>query len=267
MKKIYCNVSVIIPHYNAISTIARSIDSVLNQSVSIKELIIVDDCSDEYNSLAKILDAIDFPFTLIVHRLDVNSGASEARNQAVSMATGKYVAFLDSDDVWHPKKLELQYELMESYNLSLSGHLYVQDLNNELMVCSPKYSLKSIHAFLFLIGNPFFTPTIMALRDGFIGFDSRYRRVDDYKCWLLNVKKSGGVLLKITLAGGFKPAIGSSGLTASYKVMHQSYLQVLRDMRQDRDIGISFWITAVLIEYAKYPMRFVKGNVLRFLRS
>lgn len=256
------DVSVVIPYFNALETISQTIESVLNQSLSVKELIIVDDCSDEFAELLTIVESFAHRCLIKVNRLELNSGASEARNHGARVATGKYLAFLDSDDVWHPNKIEIQYSLMERHNLNLSGHLYVQDLNRESMTPESPYCFKSIRPVRFAIGNPFFTPTIMVKRDGFIQFDHRYRRVDDYKCWLMNVKNRGGVLILAPLAGGFKPAIGSSGLTSSFKVMHDSFTTVLHDMYREGDVTTLFFLTARTIEQFKYPLRITKINIL-----
>ena len=101
----------------------------------------------------------------------------------------------------------------------------------------------------------------MVKRHGFIGFDRRYRRVDDYKCWYVNVSNNIGVLITVPLAGGFKPAIGSSGLTSSLKVMHESFIAVLKDMRCEGDVTTPFFLTALIIEYFKYPIRLTRNNL------
>lgn len=254
------DVSVIIPHYNAAETVGRSIRSVVQQSLSVMELIIIDDHSDDFDALSKTVAEFrgSLPITLL--RLDVNSGASDARNAGVKIAKGKYLAFLDSDDVWSLNKIEIQYSLMERKNLHFSGHLYVHDLNKCIMNSEEVISTKKISPIRFALGNPFFTPTVMVRKDGFIKFDIRYRRVDDYKCWLVNVKKDSGVLILIQLAGGFKPAIGSSGLTSSFKIMHESYVVVLNDLYREGDVGLLFFLLSRMIEYFKYPVRILKGR-------
>ena len=104
-------VSVVIPTYNRARTIRAAIESVLRQSYSDLELIVVDDCSKD--ETRKVLAAIKDPrMRAIFH--DKNGGASVARNTGARAATGKWIAFQDSDDEWLPTKLELQIARLES---------------------------------------------------------------------------------------------------------------------------------------------------------
>ncbi len=253
------SVSVIIPHYNASATIARSLASVAEQTLGVQEVIVVDDCSDDFVQLSDIVARWPGNCPIRLLRLPVNAGASEARNHGAACASGTYLAFLDADDVWRSDKIELQYGVMERERLHLSGHLYVSDLHTQSMEQSAALHTRTITASRFALGNPFFTPTIMVRRLGFAPFDRRYRRVDDYKCWLMNIRLGGNALILVPLAGGFKRAIGQSGLTSSFKVMHEAYVVVLRDLYQEKHIGLGFYSAARLIEAIKYPLRILKG--------
>ena len=95
-----CDVSVIIPAYRAADYIDRAIGSVLNQTIYPKEVIVVDDGSDD-NTSVKIEKYTNNETPIIINKLyQKNKGAGAARNLAIEAATGKYVAFLDSDDEW-----------------------------------------------------------------------------------------------------------------------------------------------------------------------
>ena len=100
-------VSVVIPTYNRGETLLRAIDSVLKQTYQNFEIIVVDDCSQE-NIAQLIRDLNDN--RLIFQRHSNNRGGSAARNTGIEKARGEYIAFLDSDDVWLPQKLELQLQ-------------------------------------------------------------------------------------------------------------------------------------------------------------
>lgn len=103
-------VSVIIPSYNRGYCISRSVSSVLNQSYSDIELIIVDDGSvDDTEDVIRELQDERIRYI----RLPENKGVSNARNIGMSMARGEYIAFQDSDDYWLPNKLEKQLACME----------------------------------------------------------------------------------------------------------------------------------------------------------
>lgn len=104
-------VSVIMPAYNASRFLAEAIGSVANQSEENWELLVIDDCSaDDSFDIAQRYAARDSRIQVL--RNHVNLGVAKTRNRGVELAKGKYVAFLDSDDVWHPEKLERQLKKM-----------------------------------------------------------------------------------------------------------------------------------------------------------
>jgi glycosyltransferase involved in cell wall biosynthesis len=104
-------VSVIIPTYNRAQTINRAVQSVLDQTFSDFKVIVVDDAStDGTDKLAASFK--DSRIRYIRH--DSNKGGSAARNTGIRSSTGKYIAFLDSDDTWLPEKLRLQVQHFES---------------------------------------------------------------------------------------------------------------------------------------------------------
>ncbi|MCI8565604.1 MAG: glycosyltransferase family 2 protein [Lachnospiraceae bacterium] len=113
-------VSVVIPAYNRENTIIRAINSVLNQTYSDLEVIVVDDCSTD-NTKEAVLSICDS--RVKYHRLDCNSGACVARNTGVALANGEIIAFQDSDDFWHENKLERQlaYIKKENYDFITCG--------------------------------------------------------------------------------------------------------------------------------------------------
>ena len=101
-------VTVIIPTYNRAKTIERSINSVLSQSYSNLELIVVDDgSSDNTKSVVENIDD-----SRVRYIWQNNSGACAARNNGINNARGEYIAFNDSDDTWKPNKLEKQLEVV-----------------------------------------------------------------------------------------------------------------------------------------------------------
>ncbi len=103
-------VTVIIPAYNAADTIGNSIQSVLSQSYTDIELLIIDDASQD--NIDEALKAFSDPrLTVIKHAM--NQGAASARNTGIASARGEYIAFLDSDDIWHEEKLKTQISFLE----------------------------------------------------------------------------------------------------------------------------------------------------------
>jgi teichuronic acid biosynthesis glycosyltransferase TuaG len=112
-------VSIITPSYNSSKFIMECIASVFSQTYTNWEMIIVDDCSkDNSKKIIKELAVKDKRIKPIF--LEKNVGAAKARNVAIRQAKGKYVAFLDSDDLWNPKKLEKQLSFMYINEISFS---------------------------------------------------------------------------------------------------------------------------------------------------
>ena len=115
-------VSIIMPSYNTASYIAESIQSILSQSYSEWELLIVDDCSTDNTDDVVRLFLTDRRIKYLKN--SKNSGAAGSRNYALREATGKWIAFLDSDDLWLPNKLENQISFMEknAYHFSYTKY-------------------------------------------------------------------------------------------------------------------------------------------------
>ncbi len=112
-------VSIITPNYNCKNFIAQTINSVLSQTYTNWEMIIVDDCSSD-GSYEIALDYSKKDSRIKVIRNEKNSGAAISRNKAIEIAQGEFVAFLDSDDLWMPEKLEKQIVFMRENNCDFS---------------------------------------------------------------------------------------------------------------------------------------------------
>lgn len=118
-------VSIITPTYNCGEFIARTINSVQAQTYQNWEMIIVDDRSKD--NTRDIVEAyMEKDPRIQYHLLEVNSGAAVARTKAMHLAKGSYIAFLDSDDIWLPDKLERQIKWMNDNGYSFSCTAYEQ---------------------------------------------------------------------------------------------------------------------------------------------
>ncbi|MDY3846132.1 MAG: glycosyltransferase [Eubacteriales bacterium] len=110
-------VSIIMPSYNTGRFIRESIDSVINQTYKNWELLIVDDCStDDTDEAVSSFDDARIRYL----KNEKNSGAAVSRNYAIREAKGEWIAFLDSDDIWVPEKLEKQLKFMADNGLFFS---------------------------------------------------------------------------------------------------------------------------------------------------
>ena len=141
----YGKVSIIVPNYNCESFLIETIESVVKQTYSNWELIIVDDCSTD-NSVAVINNYCQQDERIKLFVNDKNSGAAASRNRAIREASGKWIAFLDSDDLWLPEKLEKQLKFMNDndYKFSYTAYEHINEQNEpmDIVVTGPKIVTK-----------------------------------------------------------------------------------------------------------------------------
>jgi len=124
-------VSIIMPYYKKELYVSESVQSILNQSYTNFELILVNDDTENKNFINKISN-FDQRIRLIHN--DKNLGAGLSRNKAIVLSKGEYIAFCDSDDLWKKNKLELQLNFMKKFNLNFSFTSYdIIDENNKLI--------------------------------------------------------------------------------------------------------------------------------------
>lgn len=124
--------SIILPLYNASNFIDETLQSVLAQTYDNWELLVVDDVStDNSAAIVQKYAAKDNRIQLI--QQNKNLGAGHARNTGIKNATGRYIAFIDADDIWLPNKLELQLEFMQKNGLAFtySGQLLIDENGKE----------------------------------------------------------------------------------------------------------------------------------------
>ena len=181
-------VSIVMPSYNTERFIKHTIESVLAQSYPNWELIIVDDCSTDNT------DAVVTPY-LIDERIryiknEINSGAAVSRNRALKEAKGRWIAFLDSDDLWEPQKLEKQLNFMREHGYAFSYTDYMIQLNGvwlPYVYTGPReINRRKMYDYCY-----FSTITVMYDRDviGLIQIEN-LRKNNDYAMWLQAIEKS-----------------------------------------------------------------------------
>lgn len=121
-------VSIITPVYNAEQFLSETIESVKNQTYQNWEMILVDDCSKD-NSADIIKEFQNTDDRIKYIRLEKNSGASVSRNTGITNAKGRFIAFVDSDDIWNPDKLEKQvsYMLENKVGFTFTSYRYMKE--------------------------------------------------------------------------------------------------------------------------------------------
>lgn len=192
-------VSIIMPSYNTADFISETIDSVLNQTYKNWELIIVDDCSTDNTD--EVIEKYLSDQRIRYLKNGKNSGAAISRNYALREAKGKWIAFLDSDDLWVPEKLEYQINFMKynDYHFSYTNYEEIDEEGNSLnkLVTGPKKITKrGMFAYCW--------PGCLTVM-----YDAEYvgliqiadiKKNNDYAMWLQVCKKADCYLLNKTLA-------------------------------------------------------------------
>jgi len=182
-------VSVVLPTYNRAHTVRTAIDSVLAQSYEDFELIVVDDGSTD-DTPTVVSDVSDHRVQYL--RFPENRGANVARNAGIRAADGQYIAFQDSDDVWRPRKLELQVRTFErapaDVGVVYTGYYRISDGSRQYGPRGKETLSGDIHEEM-LKGNGWFIPTaVAAVRracfDAVGLFDERLQRLQDWEMWL-----------------------------------------------------------------------------------
>lgn len=190
-------VSVVMPSYNHARFIASAIESVLNQTFSDFELIVVDDGSAD-NSV-EIIRAFEDPRIRTVF-FEKNKGAAAATNHAISLSRGRYIALCNSDDRWMKNKLDVQLSILKKQpNLAatFSDVIWIDDQGTALVKSRLSFSTKifrrknrSRHEWLhdlLLNGNCLCHPSVLIKRDSLnrMGpYDDRFRQLPDFKKWI-----------------------------------------------------------------------------------
>jgi glycosyltransferase involved in cell wall biosynthesis len=192
-------VSIIMPSYNTGRFIKETIESVLAQSYPAWELIIVDDCSTDDTDDVVSQYLADKRIRYIKN--DTNSGAAVSRNRALREAKGKWIAFLDSDDLWEPDKLQKQISFMRDngYHFSYTNYIEIDEESkaNGKSVTGPKRISK--HGMYNYCWMGCLTVMYDADTVGLIQI-ADIKKNNDYAIWLKVCKKANCYLLDETLA-------------------------------------------------------------------
>lgn len=188
-------VSIIIPTYNSSPYIRATIESVINQSFSDWEIIIVDDCSnDDTVSIAK--EFIKPNRRIKVIECEKNfGGPAKPRNIGLKKAKGEFIALLDSDDIWHPKKLEYQLEVLNKnpniFVVCSDIEYLPKKLPSSRLNLRKLFRLKRTISLKSLVNQTCFVPLSSSIMRaalvqdvGYFEEDINFIAVEDYDYWL-----------------------------------------------------------------------------------
>ncbi|MBD2200062.1 MULTISPECIES: glycosyltransferase family 2 protein [Calothrix] len=247
-------ISVIVPVYQVEAYIADTISSVLAQTYSDFELLLIDDGSPD-KSIDICRQFTDSRIKIISQQ---NRGLAGARNTGIRHAQGEYLAFLDSDDLWTPEKLEkhlIHLENSPSVGVSFSRSAFINE-TGEFMNEYQMPRLKDITPFHLLQGNHVgngsapvvrrkvfeeikFTANLHGTVEDFY-FDEAFKRAEDIECWLRVAIQTNwqieGIPEALTLY-----RVNSQGLSASLLQQFDSWKQVLEKTRAYAPDLIAQW--------------------------
>lgn len=184
-------VSILTPTYNTEKFIKETIQSVLNQTYQNWELILVDDASTD-QTVSIIEEFAQKENRIKLFRLEKNSGNGFARNVALEKATGKYISYLDADDLWFPEKLEKQIQFLKNHNLHFTFSFYdsidEEGKNLNRRVEAPLNLTYNELFFCNYVGN--LTAIYNADYFGKISLPASQKR-QDWRLWLTILKQIG----------------------------------------------------------------------------
>jgi len=246
-------VSVVIPCYNAQSTLRRAIASVAAQSSKVLEVIAVDDAStDGTGMLLAELQAQHGAHWLKVIRFERNRGVAAARNAGWDAATGQCVAFLDADDTWAPAKVAIQYQVMQKRpDAAIAAHLHTIGAPAR---ASGEVRVSEVQPAELLWRNRFVTPSVMVRRGIGARFRAGQRYMEDHLLWMQLAFAGHKILLiQVALATLYKQPYGAAGLSADLISMERAELGNYRLLWREGCIGagklavLSAWSTVKFV--------------------
>lgn len=255
-------VSVIIPCYQCTNTIARALASVAGQTLRPVEVILVDDASgDNTRSLLGVISRQYEAGWIKLVLLNQNVGAGSARNAGWAVATQPYIAFLDSDDSWHPHKIEIQFGYMASHpDVMLSGHAarILQPGMAPNWPIKEMRGAKTIEKWPMILKNPFVTPSVMLRREIQPRFLEGQRYMEDHMLWMRVVcAGERAVKLPVPLAAIYKNPFGVAGLSANIWKMERGDLGNYRRIYQTQCVNFFQFSLLVIYSTLKYFRRLI----------
>lgn len=204
-------VSIITPVYNSEKFLQETADSIFGQTFQDWEWILVNDCSKDGSlDLIKSLANKDSRVKFLSNEENLNT--ARTRNRGIEVAEGRFLAFIDSDDIWHPKKLEKQINFMIRNEVAFSYHGYTKFYDSEKRVLKHIYVPERVNLKDMLMSCSVGSLTAMydTHKVGKVLMPDGFRAREDYLCWL-------EILKKIDFAYGIQESLGY------YRVLPSSY--------------------------------------------
>lgn len=254
--------SVIIPCFNSGRTIKEALQSVANQTLKANEIFVIDDCSvDDTVAIALEFHLMNPDLNIEIIQNRENKGPSYSRNLGIDLSRSTLVAFLDSDDVWVPLKMQTQIRAMKIYGLDIvgseydikgskskvklqQGDLYEKQFDSKMC--------RSVTSTTILFKNSLITPTVVVLREKCLRFNTNARFSEDLDLWIRML--AGGAkaaVIKSTLVTLNKETFGISGLSSQMLKMELGELNAIRSHFLSRPIYVPLALAYSLCKYLR----------------
>lgn len=251
------DISVVMPAYNAEKTIEYALDSIRAQTLPPLEVIVVDDGSSDCTFL-KVSNYITDHSLSNWHLLRrKNGGPAFARDAAINLSRGSYIALLDADDVWAPEKLEASMAQISLHTLDIVGA--------RLRSHSTDGPCNVLNSRQMLFSNPYFTSTVVFSRAAYYdvgGFDLNQRYSEDYKLWLAFAwrgKRCGQMARTLAI---YRSSTTSShrGLSSNLWCMQKSEIGNFRWLHSKGMLPTGWYLLAQAISWLKFAYRAIRAH-------
>lgn len=250
-------VSVVVPCWRCGDTITRAVDSIAAQTRLPREVILVDDASGNgtVNVLRNLMKSYPQGWIKVIKQ-PVNGGPGVARNAGWEAASAPYIAFLDADDAWHPRKLEIQWAWLESHpEVVLCGHASQYSAGRIDIPVGDAPLATRLSPRQMLVSNRLPTRSVILRRDLPFRFSGR-RFSEDYLLWL-EIIYAGypAYRLEMPLAFCFRPDFSPGGLSGMLWQHEKGEISVVHFLWKGRIIGFRDFMLATVWSYIKFLRR------------
>jgi glycosyltransferase involved in cell wall biosynthesis len=233
--------SIVVPTYNSESTIIKALNSIVEQKKHnlFTEVVIIDDASSD-STMLKIKSYIEqyngvIKFILLSNQF--NQGVSKTRNFGMDNCTGDYIAFLDSDDVFHPEKMSIVENILNNYCVDFFFHSFsLTEVVVNKKTISPPIKLNVFFPFYNVMRNIICTPCVIIKSTKVFRFNEKMSHMEDLELWTdmmlqpnMNIYKSDE---KLTTLGHV--ANEGSGLSSNRLAMRDMELIMLMSLAKKR---------------------------------
>lgn len=226
-------ISIIIPSYNSEKYITETINSVISQTYSNWELIIIDDGS--IDSSANIIQEISYKDARIKYYYQENSGVSAARNHGIKKAKGEFISFIDADDCWKPTNLEVRLALFSKNVDWIYGSIeLINEISQSLNKVIKGNDENILHSLLSWNGNVITTPSTLILKKKCIEnlkFDTSLSTAADQDFVFYLAKKFKGKYLDIPLV---QYRVLNNSMSRNINLMEKDHIAVYKKAEKNK---------------------------------